>query len=148
MGTQIVAYPLELSQVQLRAFIEFISLGDKLSSFLFQQGSPNYGIVDVMRWDKACLAVFYIHVTGSLFGYLPEYNLQLDLGHIEGLRSLLAVANKFQRAFLRLPPKARTIENEELYQCFIAAQEVFSSKVRRVIAAAHLNHVSDGFACF
>lgn len=100
MATPSVTYTLELSQEQLQEFVEFINLGDKLSRLLFQYSTFTYEITDVMRWDKACLAVFYIHAAGSIFGCLPKYNLQLSLNHIEGLRDLLAVADKFQKSFL------------------------------------------------
>ena len=138
MGAHSVTYPLELSQEQLKAFLEFRRLGDKLSSFLFHCNSYTYSIADVMRWDQACMAVFYIHAAGSLFGYLPKYSLQLSLEHVAGLRDLLAVANKFQTAFLQLPLKKRIAENEELYLCFTAAQGMFYDQVRSVIAKAHL----------
>lgn len=134
MAQNIVTYALEFSQAQLKAFLEFISLGDKLSSLIFHHNSFTYSIVDIMRWDQACLALFYIRTTGALFNCLPSYSLQLDREHVDGLRDMLEVANKLQIAFLRLPQRLRVKQNEELYLQFTAAQGVFYEEVRRVVA--------------
>lgn len=134
MSSEILTYTLEFTQEQLQAFVKFINFGNTLSRLLFRHESFTNGIDDVMRWEKACLDVFYIHNAGLILGGLPNYSLQLTTKRVEGLRELLVMANRFQILFLQLPQKARTTKNEEFYQSFVAAQNVFCDRVKILLA--------------
>ena len=135
MVTTSLTYSLSLSQEQLRGFVEFCDAFNKL--FLRYANSVPNGMAKLPKWHQAYLSVVFIKISHSM-GPTKDHNFGLTAEHVKNLKEILKIADDFQRFYSKLPQEARNLQDDSLYQHWLASFELFRGAVKKALEQIEL----------